>query len=109
MRRLPYKAIDCLTTGKGPGKDGIQPKVLKNGKSVLLWHLNEFLCLCWEKGYIPHGMYDAIIVILYENKGDCSNCNNYCGISLLSIVGKAITPTILVHLKSLTLQVYPES
>ena len=45
--------------------------------------LHELLCLFWEQGYIPRDMKDASIVILYKN-----NCNNFCGISFLTIVGK---------------------
>ena len=65
-------AINCLTSGKAPGKDGTPPKVLKSGKSALLQHLHELLCLCWQKGYIPHDIQDANIITLYKNKGDCS-------------------------------------
>lgn len=34
-------------------------------------------------------MRDGKIITLYKSKGECSDCNNYCGISLLSIVSKA--------------------
>ena len=40
------KAINCLASEKAPGKDGIPPIVLKSGKSALLWHLHDLLCLC---------------------------------------------------------------
>ena len=46
------KAINCFAGGKALGKDGIPPEVLKSGKSALLQHLHELLCLCWEKGYM---------------------------------------------------------
>ena len=103
------KAIDGLTCGKAPGKDGIPPEVLKSGKLALLRHLHELLCLCWEKGHVPQDMRDANIITLYKNKGDRSDCNNYRGISLLSVVGKVFARVVLTRLQSLASRVYPES
>ena len=54
-------------------------------------------------------MRDAKIVTLYKNKGERSDCNNYRGISLLSIVGKVFARVILSHLQKLAERVYPES
>ena len=54
-------------------------------------------------------MKDANIVTLYKNKGDRSDCNNYRGISLLSIVGKVFARVTLNRLQNLALRVYPES
>ena len=103
------KAIDSLACGKAPGNDGIPPEALKSGKTALLQPLHELLSLCWEQGYIPQDLKDANIVTLYKNKGDRSDCNNYRGISLLSIVGKAFARVILTRLQSLASRVYPES
>ena len=71
--------------------------------------LHELLCLCWRKGSIPQDMRDAKIATLYKNKGNCSDCNSYPGISLLSIVGKAFARVILVRLQALTMCIYSES
>lgn len=101
------KDTDCLTCRKTPRKDVIPPEVLKSGKPVLMQHLYELLCLCWEKGYGPQDISDANIT-LYKIKGDRSDCNNYRSISLLSIVGKAFTSIILDRLQSLASRVYPE-
>ena len=103
------KATDNLACGKAPGTDGIPAEVLKSGKPALLEHLHELLCLCWEEGHIPQDMRDANIVILYKNKGDRSDCNNYPGISLLSIVGKVFALVALTGLQFLATRVYPES
>ena len=54
-------------------------------------------------------MKDAKIIPLYKNKGHRNGCNNYRGISLLSIVGKVYTRVVLVHLQQLAELVYPES
>ena len=67
------------------------------------------LCKCWSEGAVPQDMRDAKIVTLYKNKGERSDCNNYRGISLLSIVGKVFARVILVRLQKLAERVYPES
>ena len=82
------KAIDSLACGKAPGTDGIPPDPIKRCKSTLLQPLHDTLCQCWREGGVPQDMKDAKIVTLYKNNGDRSDCNNYRGIFLLSIVGK---------------------
>ena len=104
------KAIGSLANNKAPGKDGIPAEIIKAGKkSCLLRHLHELLLQCWEEGNVPQGMRDANIVTLYKIKGERSDCNNYRGISLLSIVGKAFARVALKKLQSLAERVYPES
>ncbi|KAG6929376.1 hypothetical protein G0U57_005702, partial [Chelydra serpentina] len=103
------KVIESLSTGKAPGKDGIPPEVIKCGINVLLEHLHDLLCQCWDEGAVPQDMRDANIVTLYKNKGDRSDCNNYRGISLLSVVGKVFARVILNRLQKLADRVYPES
>ena len=103
------KAIDALSCGKAPGEDGIPPEIIKCGKPALLEPLHELLCLCWREGNVPQDMRDAKIVTLYKNKGDRSDCNNYRGISLLSIVGKVFARVVLARLQVLADRVYPES
>ncbi|KAI8491362.1 hypothetical protein Bbelb_309950 [Branchiostoma belcheri] len=50
-----------------------------------------------------------MIITLYKNKGDRSDCNSYRGISLLSIVGKVFAKVVLSRLQVLANRVYPES
>ena len=54
-------------------------------------------------------MRDANISTLYKNKGDRSDCNNYRGISLLSIVGKLFARIILRRLQVLAERIYLKS
>ena len=103
------KAIDSLACGKAPGTDGIPPDLIKLCKSTLLQSLHYTLCQCWREGGVPQDMKDAKIVTLYKNKGDRSDCNNYRGISLLSIVGKVYARVVLARLQQLAERVYPES
>ena len=72
----------------------------------LLKELHEILCQCWREGEVPQDMRDADIATLYKNKGDS---NNYCGISLLNIVGKLFGKVVLMKLRVLAERIYPES
>ena len=54
-------------------------------------------------------MKDANITTLYKNKGDRGDCNNYRGISLLSITRKLFARVMLKRIQTLGKQVYPES
>ena len=54
-------------------------------------------------------MRDAIIIILCKNSGDRGDCNNYRGISLLSVVGKTFARVVLNRLQKLAERVYPEA
>lgn len=51
-------------------------------------------------------MHDVNIITLYKNKGDRSDFNNYRGIPILSIVGKAFTRVALNSLQKLEERVY---
>ena len=103
------KAIDSLACGKAPGTDGIPPDLIKRCKSTLLQPLHYTLCQCWREGSVRQDRKDAKIVTLYKNKGDRRDCNNYRGISLLSIVGKVYARVVLARLQQLAERVYPES
>ena len=103
------KAIDKLSAGKAPGSDGIPPDLIKECKGSLLTPLHNILCLCWKEGTIPQDLRDAKITTIYKNKGDRSDCNNYRGISLLNIVGKAFARVALIRLQALADRIYPES
>ena len=103
------KAIDSLASGKASGNDGIPPELIKHCKTTLLLPLHEVLCQCWQEGVLPQGMRDSKIITLYRNKGEGSDCNNYRGNFLLSIVGKVFARVILIRLQKLAERIYPES
>ena len=103
------KAINGLANGKAPRNDAIPSEVIKQGIPVLLPHLHELLSLCWREGEVPQDMRDAKIVTLFKNKGDRNDCNNYRGISLLSVVGKEFARVVLSRLQIMADRIYPES
>ena len=103
------RAINNLSSGKAPGQDGIPAEIYKCGQEAILPVLHLLLLMCWNEGAVPQDMRDASIVTLYKNKGDRSDCNNYRGISLLSIAGKIFAKIILKRLQTLAERIYPES
>ena len=103
------KTFSCPTSGKAPGSDGISPKIIKCGKPVLFKHLHKLLKLCWSEKEVPHDMHDSNTINQYKNKGDCSDCNNYWGLSLLVIVGKVYAWVMLKRLQVLAAHIYPKS
>ena len=80
------KAILSLVSDKAPGSDGIPQDLIKHCKNALLYSLHVLLCQCWQ-GAVPQDVRDAKIITLFKNKGDRCDCNNYRGISLLSVIG----------------------
>ena len=103
-------AILELQCRKSAGPDGIPPEIFKAGGESLIQKFTEFLCTCWEDGCLPQDLKDARIVHLYKGKGEKSCCDNYRGISLLSIAGKIIAKVVLNRLNDHLLdRIVPES
>jgi len=92
------KAIKQLKIRKATGVDGIPPEIWKYGGPALHSKLHEFLVCCWEQSKLPRDFRDAVIITLYKNKGEKSDCSNYRGITLLSIAGKILARVLLNRL-----------
>ena len=102
------KAIKNMNPGKSPGPDGILPETIMYGGRTLKNYLLTFFNLFWITELIPSDLVNPNIAILFK-KGDRSQCGNYRGISLLSVVGKLLADMILQRLSTLAQKVYPES
>ena len=96
------KAVDRLASGKSPGNDGIPPDLTKHCNTTLLLPLHKVICQCWQEGAVPQDMRDSKITTLYNNKAERNDCNNYRGISLLSMAGKVFARVILIRLHNLS-------
>ena len=53
-----------------------QTSISTAGDAVLN-KLQDLFTNCWEKGILPQDLRDVVIVSLYENKGEKSDCSNY--------------------------------
>ena len=93
------KAIAHLRFGKAPGQDGIPPEIYKVAETTIIPWLHALFTQLWNEGEVPQDFKDAQITCIYKKKGDRSDCNNYRGISLLSIAGKILARVLLERLK----------
>ena len=103
------RAIIGLKNNKSPGIDGIPPEVLKTGGETLAVELHNVISVCWKTLCIPQDLKDANIITLYKNKGNRQDCNNYRGISLLSLAGKVFSRVLLPRLQVIANKILPES
>ena len=103
-------AVRKTNSHKAPGIDGLPAEVYKYGGDQLLEKLTSLFTLCWSKGEVPGDLRDAVIVSLYKNKGEKSDCSNYRGVTLLSIAGKILARVLLDRLiPAIAEEVLPES
>ena len=101
-------ALKSTKLGKSPGLDGVLPEVLVHGGNTLKAFLFAIISMFWVTENIPSEVRDPNITILFK-KGDRSQCGNYRGISLLSVVGKVFADILLQKLKRIADKVYPQS
>ena len=89
------KATMQLKVGKSPGIDGTLAEDYQLGGDAVLDKLQHLFTNCLEKGTLPP---DAVIISLYKNKGEQSDCSNYRGITLLSVACKILVRILLNRL-----------
>jgi hypothetical protein len=72
-----------LKSYKSPGSDQILAELIQAGGEILLSAMHKLINSVWNKEELPDQWKESIIVPVHK-KGDKSDCNTYCGISLLS-------------------------
>ena len=90
-------AIKKLKNNKAAGVDEIHAEALKAGGETLARWIHRLIERIWKEESVPEDWRKSIIVPLFK-KGDKSICDNWRGISLLSVVGKVLTHIILERL-----------
>ena len=87
--------FQCL---KAASVVGIPPEILKFGGPILHVEFYDLLVCCWKQGKLPQDFCGTIIISLYKNKGETSDCSNYQGITLLSIACDVLARGLLNRL-----------
>ncbi|KAI8508065.1 hypothetical protein Bbelb_143050 [Branchiostoma belcheri] len=93
-----HEAIKNLKNNKSPGMDGITAEMLKaRRESVVKW-----MCqLCnnaWNRGEVPEDWRNGVVVCI-PKKGNLAECDNWKGVTLLSIPGKVYCHAILNRIR----------
>ena len=100
-------AVRKLKNGEASGPDNISAEMLKSHNGILerLW---DIVNKCWTEENLSPDWKLAEVVPFYKNKGKRSECGNYRGISLLSVLGKVFASIILNRCKDAFDQVLRE-
>lgn len=101
-------AISRMNAGKAPGPDNIPFELLAHGGSELKNRLMLLIHKIWETKLVPDDFRNANIITIFK-KGDRTLCDNYRGISLLSVAGKIFARILLNRLLVVAEEVLPES
>ncbi|KAK3740237.1 hypothetical protein RRG08_054258 [Elysia crispata] len=91
-------AVSLLNSNKAAGPDHIPPEALKADSKVSSTILHGLFEKIWTEEKYPNDWEEGHLVKIPKN-GDLSNCNNYRGITLLSIPGKVFTRILLERIK----------
>ena len=87
-----------LKSGKAPGIDDIPAEFLKLGGVITVQWLSSLFTSIWNNGTVPSDWRKQLNIPLHK-KGSRADCDNYRGITLLSIPSKVFTRVILNRLK----------
>ena len=91
-------AIKKMKNSKAAGPDGIPAEALKTDVETTADMLLPLFAKIWEQEEIPTDWKDGHIIKL-PKKGDLSSCENYRGITLLSVPGKVFNRILLERMR----------
>ena len=92
------EAIDNMKNYKSPGEDGITAELLKNCGEQVLEVLHQLIVQVWVNEDLPTAWRTGVIVPLHK-KGDKLSCENYRGITLLSVGYKVFSSILNKRIK----------
>ena len=92
------KAVGKLRNGKAAGQDEVVAELLKYGGEVVIDWLTEVIQQVWWSGKIPQEWKDATLIPVHKKRAR-NECDNYRGISLLSVPGKVLALVLLERMQ----------
>ena len=92
------KSIHALKNNKAGGLDEVTGELLKHGRETVAEELTYLFNLIWQAEDVPGDWRHGATVKL-PKKGNLSDCNNWRGITILSIPGKVFFSVLLNRLR----------
>ena len=87
-------SIKSLKNGKAPGQDSLNAELFKADPELAAKALKPLFTAIWKEKKVPDDWTKGIIVKI-PKMGALSNCNNWRGITLLSIPSKILAKIIV--------------
>ena len=97
-REKVERVVRKLQNKKAAGDERIVAKLLKNGGEAMIDWLMELLQEVWKTRQVPQEWKNATLITIHKKK-DRRVCDNYRGVSLLSVPGKVLTLILLERLQ----------
>ena len=92
-RKEVEEAVESLKSFKAAGPDGIVAELLKAGGEPVVEWVHRIIQKIWKRERVVEEWKTCTIVPLFK-KGDAEVCDNYRGISLLSIPSKILAKVL---------------
>ena len=83
-------------------------EIWKYGGEALVSSLHTLTVNVWECEKVPKELRDGIFIPLHKKENKLI-CDNYRGISLLSVAGKVLSQVIMMHLEPVLDEIPPET
>jgi hypothetical protein len=87
-------SIAKLKKYKSPGSDQILAELYQAGDETLVPVIHKVITLIWNKEEL-NDQWKKSIIVQFAKTGDKTDCNNYCGISPLSISYNILSDILL--------------
>ena len=94
--------VGMLKNGKAAGKDEVTEERIKGrGNRVVNWSWRPCK-MAFKSGVVPEDWRYTVIVPLYKGKGERTECRNYRGINLLSMVQNIYAGILVDRVRKVT-------
>ena len=93
-------SVGKLKNGMVVAKDGIKGDTIKNGGELGIDWTWRLCNIAFENGLIPEDWRSTVIVLLYKDKGEMNECENYKGIYMFSVVEKIYAKVLLERVQT---------